>query len=109
MADNNEIFDLLTKMYSDLTNKIDTMNSEMQGIKENIKNMDVKMDAGFNELNVRIDNISTGIGKIVTNEVADELSEQLKAIKNDVKFVKHKVQETEEDVFTIQSHLKIIK
>lgn len=109
MADNNEIFDLLSKMYSDLTEKFDSINSEMQEIKQSINNLDIKVDNGFNEVNSRIDNLSTGIGNMVTNEVADELSYQLKTIKNDVKFVKHKVQETEEDVFTIQSHLKIIK
>lgn len=109
MADNNEIFDLLSKMYSDLTGKIDNISSEMQGIKQSIKDLDVKVDKGFNEINARIDNLSAGIGNMVTNEVADELSDQLKSIKTDVKFVKHKVQETEEDVFTIQSHLEIIK
>lgn len=98
MADNNEIFDLLSKMYS-----------EMQEMKDNIKTVDTKIDKGFNDVNVRIDNLSADIGKMITNEVGQELSDQLKAIKTDVKFVKHKVQETEEDVFTIQSHLKIIK
>lgn len=109
LADNNEIFDLLNKMYSDLTQKIDNVNSEMQEIEQSIKKLDTKMDKGFDEVNVRIDTLSIGIGKMITNEVAEELSDQLRIIKSDVKFVKHKVQETEEDVFTIQSHLKIIK
>lgn len=62
MADNNEIFDLLSKMYSDLAGKIDNINSEMQGIKQSIKDLDVKVDKGFNEVNTRIDNLSAGIG-----------------------------------------------
>ncbi|NOW85959.1 hypothetical protein [Clostridium beijerinckii] len=98
MADNNEIFDLLTKMYS-----------EMQEIKEDVQNINMKVDKGFNEVNARIDNLSSGLGKMVASEVADELSEQFKSIKTDVKFIKRKVQDTEEDVFVIQDHLKIIK
>lgn len=39
MADNNEIFDLLSKMYSELTNKIDNMNSEMHEMKHDIKQL----------------------------------------------------------------------
>ena len=38
MADNNEIFDLLSKMYSDLTNKINDIHSEMQGMKSDFNN-----------------------------------------------------------------------
>ena len=38
MADNNEIFDLLSKMYSNLTNKINGIHSEMQEIKSNFNN-----------------------------------------------------------------------
>lgn len=95
---NNDLFELMSKMYS-----------EMQDMKKDIKNLDAKVDKGFNDVNTRIDNLSNGIGKIVTNEVADELSEQLNSIKTDVKFIKRKVQDTEEDVFVIQDHLKIIK
>lgn len=95
---NNDLFELMSKMYS-----------EMQDMKKDIKNLDAKVDKGFKDVNTRIDNLSNGIGKIVTNEVADELSEQLNSIKTDVKFIKRKVQDTEEDVFVIQDHLKIIK
>lgn len=42
MADNNDIFDLLSKLYSELKNKIDDINSEMKEMKEDIKNVDVK-------------------------------------------------------------------
>lgn len=102
---NNDLFELMTKMYSEMQE----LKTEVKGIKTDVKNLDVKIDKGFDSVNNRIDNLFTDLGKMVTNEVADELSDQLKIIKSDVKFVKHKVQETEEDVFTIQSHLKIIK
>jgi hypothetical protein len=95
---NNDLFELMSKMYS-----------EIQDMKKDIKNIDVKVDKGFNDVNTRIDNLSNGIGKMITNEVAGELSAQLNTIRNDVKFIKRKVQDTEEDVFVIQDHLKIIK
>lgn len=98
MVDNTEIFDLLSKMYS-----------EMQVMKENIKNVETKINKEFNDINVKIDNLSAHIGKMITNEVAQELSEHLKTIKTEVKFVKYKVQENEEDLFRIQSYLKISK
>lgn len=98
MDKNNELFELMTKMYSGINE-----------IKEDIKNLNIKMDKGFNDVNTRIDNMSSGVGKLIANEVADELSDQLKTIKTDVRFIKRKVQDTEEDVFVIQDHLKIIK
>lgn len=98
MDNSNNLFELMTKIYN-----------EMQELKENIKNLDIKIDNGFNDVSTRIDDLSNGIGTLVSNEVADELSEQLKLIKTDVRFIKRKVQDTEEDVFVIQDHLKIIK
>ena len=92
---NDDLFQLMTKMYS-----------EIKDIKQNINDINTKVDNGFNEVNNRIHNLSCDLGKLVTNEVADELSKQLK---ENVRFVKHKVQDTEEDVFVIQDHLKIIK
>lgn len=98
MDKSTETFELMSKMYS-----------EILDMKADMNKLSKKIDTGFNELTERIDKLSNGLGKMVTNEVADELSSQLDEIKKDVKFVKHKVRETEEDVFTIQSHLKIIK
>ena len=42
-------------------------------------------------------------------EKLDIVELAVKSTSSDVMFIKHKVQETEVDVFTIQSHLKIIK
>ncbi|WP_244833402.1 hypothetical protein [Clostridium sp. BJN0001] len=95
---NNDLFELITKMYSDLKSEISDVKKDISGIKaEQIKT------------NERLDSLSEGVGKMVAHEVADELSTQLKEIKTDVRFVKRKVQDTEEDVFVIQDHLKIIK
>ncbi|MBN1042544.1 hypothetical protein DVW07_10785 [Clostridium botulinum] len=88
---NNDLFDLMSKMYADLKDELSSIKSEQ------IKT------------NERLDSISSGIGQMVTNEVAAELSDQLKGIKDDIAFLTHKTTETEKDVYRIQSHLKIIK
>lgn len=42
-------------------------------------------------------------------EFRTETRDNLDTISKDVKFIKHKLHETEEDVFDIKDHLKIIK
>ena len=88
---NNDLFELMSKMYSDMTSKFDMLDSKL------------------NKIDYRLDSLSSDIGKMVTNEVATELSDQLKEIKDDITFLTHKTTETEKDVYKIQSHLKIIK
>lgn len=88
---NNDLFELMSKMYSDMTSKFDMLDSKL------------------NKIDSRLDSLSSDIGKMVTNEVATELSDQLKEIKDDITFLTHKTTETEKDVYKIQSHLKIIK
>lgn len=88
----------------------------LKAIQLKMDSIESKMEIGFNEvsskidsLSTRVDNISFGIASMISTEVVDELSNQLKEIKTDVKFIKRKVQDTEEDVFVIQDHLKLIK
>lgn len=126
MDKTNELFELMTKLYSemqDMKSEMQDMKSDMNDMKSEIKDMKFEqnktnerldslqndMNSGFSEVNTRIDNLSNGIGDLITNEVSDEISKQLNGIKSDIKFIKHKVQDTEEDVFAIQDHLKLIK
>ena len=126
MEKSNEMFELMTKIYSevqgiklemnDMKSEMNDMKSEMIGMKkeqsktnERLDKLENRVDKGFNEVNKRFDEMSGAIGHMVTNEIAEELSNKLKEIKTDVKFVKRKVQDTEEDVFVIQDVLKIIK
>ena len=126
MDKTNELFELMTKLYSEMQNmkiEMQDMKSEMNDMKSEIKDIKYEqnktnerldslqndMNSGFSEVNTQIDNLSNGFGDLITNEVSDEISKQLKTIKSDIKFIKHKVQDTEEDVFAIQDHLKLIK
>ena len=95
---NNELLNILKSIQT----KIDSIENKVTSIEE-------RMDKGFNDLSHRMDEISQGIGNTISFELSDELSSQLKELKTDVKFIKRKVQDTEEDVFVIQDHLKLIK
>ena len=100
-----EIFELMTKMY----NEIQDMTSQINKINSRMNSLETKITDGFVHVNNRFDELSVGIGKIVADEVAGEISNQLSEIKTDVKFITRKVQDTEKDVFVIQNHLKVIK
>ncbi|OSA89541.1 UNVERIFIED_ORG: hypothetical protein B2H93_15885 [Clostridium botulinum] len=72
------------------------------------------MQKDIKDINTKVDRIEKKLNS-VHEQTADltefrtETKYKLNTVSQDVKFVKHKVQETEEDVFSIQSHLKIIK
>ena len=118
---NDEIFDLITKMYAEMLE----MKGDISGIKGDVSSL--KSDVTKNSLllekldsNVRLlaegqESFRDQIGRSTTEDkrsISDRLDIVELAIKStssDVKFIKHKVQETEADVFNIQSHLKIIK
>ena len=112
MEKSNEIFELMTKIYAEVQGvkaEIKDMKCEQKKTNERLDSLENRVDKGFKDVNERFDGMSASIGHMVTNEIADELSSKLKEIKTDVKFVKRKVQDTEEDVFVIQDQLKIIK
>ena len=56
-----------------------------------------------------MNNLSCKLGEIVSKEVRNLLSNQLQELKSDVKFLNHKVADTEKDVFGIKEHIKLIK
>lgn len=56
-----------------------------------------------------MNNLSCKLGEIVSKEVRNLLSNQLQELKSDVKFLNHKVADTEKDVFEIKEHIKLIK
>ena len=47
---NNDLFELMTKMYSDLTGKMTQMYGEMQGMRGDIKNIDKRLTTVENEV-----------------------------------------------------------
>ena len=98
-----------TLMDNELLNILKSIQTKIDSIENKVTSIEEKMDKGFNNLSHRMDEISQGICNTISFELSDELSSQLKELKTDVKFIKRKVQDTEEDVFVIQDHLKLIK
>ena len=96
-------------MDNELLNILKSIQTKIDSIENKVTSIEERMDKGFNDLSHRMDEISQGIGNTISFELSDELSSQLKELKTDVKFIKRKVQDTEEDVFVIQDHLKLIK
>ena len=96
-------------MDNELLNILKSIQTKIDSIENKVISIEERMDKGFNDLSLRMDEISQGIGNTISFELSDELSSQLKELKTDVKFIKRKVQDTEEDVFVIQDHLKLIK
>lgn len=77
--------------------------NELKDIKENQNSIQSDVSEIKSKLNSVYDQTAD------LTEFRTLISTKLTTVSNDIKFVKHKVQETEEDVFTIQNHLSIIK
>lgn len=114
-----EILELLKSMQNDITsmkgditsmkgdikrldNKVDNLDNKVNNLENKVDNLDTKMDKRFDEL-------TSDIGNLVSKDIAEGISNQIKDVKQDVGFLTHKTTETEKDVYKIQSHLKIIK
>ncbi|BCZ45715.1 hypothetical protein psyc5s11_17820 [Clostridium gelidum] len=104
--ENNKIESLLvqilenqTKMQSDITG----MQFDITGIQSDITGM--KSD--ITEIKGKINSVYDQTADLT--EFRTETKDNFSSINKDVKFIKHKLHETEEDVFDIKDHLKIVK
>lgn len=121
MADNNDIFELLTKMYSEMQEiktDVSQLKTDVTQLKTDVnkntltlENMNgnikllVEGQESFREQIGRSDNED----KRTVNERLETIELAIRSTSKDVKVVKRRVENTEEDVIEIQSHLKIIK
>ena len=139
MASNDEMFEMITKIYSEVT----SMKSEIVDMKSEISTLNKKVDknslllekvdsnvktlaevqSAFSEqldrgkdkdgktLGERLDVIELAVrntSQTLTN-ASEDTSNKFDNISKDIRFIAHKIQDTEKDVFYIQDHLKIIK
>lgn len=82
----------------------------LQQLNNKIENMDKKIDShteSLNEINRKLDSIYDQTADLT--EFRTEMIDKTNEIVNDTQFIKHKLNRTEEDVFSIQNHLKLIK
>ena len=100
-----EILELLKTIQGDISSMKDDiilMKDDISLMKDDIKRLDNKVDKRFDEL-------ASEIGDLVSKDIATGISNQITEVKTDIGFIKHKLNTTEEDVYKIQSHLKLIK
>lgn len=71
-----------------------------------LKNQE-SMQSDITEIKNKIDSVYEQTADLT--EFRTETKDNFNSIAKDVKFIKHKLHETEEDVFDIKDHLKIIK
>ena len=93
-----EILELLKTIQGDIS----SIKDDISSMKDDIKRLDNKVDKRFDEL-------ASKIGDLVSKDIAEGISNQIKDVKQDVEFLTHKTTETEKNVYKIQSHLKLIK
>lgn len=116
---NNDLFELMTKMYAEMqdmkseqrkTNeRLGNLESRFDNLESKVDTLESKVDTGFQNLTARMDDISKGIGSVVGSDVSETLSDKINSINSDLGFIKHKLNITEEDVYKIKSHLRIVK
>ena len=108
MEDNN-VLELITKMYAEMKEGFSSINNRIDNVETKVDNLENKVDNLENTMNKRFDELTSDISNLVSKDIAEGISSQIDDIKTDLGFVKHKLNATEEDVYKIQSHLKIIK
>jgi len=132
MASNDELFELMTKMYSEITGmkseisslnkKVDKNSLLLEKVDSNVKTI-AEVQSAFSEqldrakdkdgktLGERLDIIELAVrntSQTLANATEDT-SNKFNTISKDIRFIAHKIQDTEKDMFYIQDHLKIIK
>lgn len=88
--------DLLRQILSEIksvNNRLDNIEGDVKDLKE-----------GQSRIEVKLDDLEP---KNATRHT--EIFDKIDTVSKDVKFIKHKLHETEEDVFVIKDHLKLVK
>jgi predicted nucleic acid-binding Zn-ribbon protein len=104
----------MEKILKEILDEIKNINKRLVAMEANINNM--KNDIG--DMKTDIKDLKQGQNDIKSHlesmdiKNADrhlEAFSKISSIDKDIKFIKHKLHQTEEDVFDIKDHLKIIK
>ena len=60
MDNNKDLFELMTKMYADITNRMDSMQGDIKGVNKRLDNLENKVD----NLENKVDNLETKVQHI---------------------------------------------
>ncbi|SHH53974.1 hypothetical protein SAMN02745135_01123 [Caloranaerobacter azorensis DSM 13643] len=117
----NKVYELLEKMYVEMNEKFSNLENEIKTINNRLNNLEEgqkKLEEGQRKLGSDIKELKQG-QELIKDHI-DQLDSKnanrhieafykLNNIEKDIKFIKHKLHQTEEDVFDIKDYLKIIK
>jgi tetrahydromethanopterin S-methyltransferase subunit G len=111
MADNNEIFDLITKMYSEMQQGFDTVNNEIKSITSRLDSVESKVDKNT----LILEKLQTNIKTVA--EVQESFSEQLgrsteksnKTISERLEIIEMAVTHTSKSVTYLAGAVDIVK
>lgn len=118
MGNNNELFELISKMYSEIQTMRSEVNEKFDNLEKQVNKNSLLLEKMENNIKLLAEGQDTIINQIgvsaeenknTINSRLEIIELATKSISKDVKFIKHKLHETEEDVFDIKDHLKIIK
>lgn len=76
-----------------------------------LDNLESKIDANHEEIIQKLNVVENKLDEIEPKNAVrhTEIYNEINIITKDVRFIKHKIHETEEDVFDIKDHLKLVK
>ena len=81
MDNNKNLFELMTKMYADITNRMDSMQGDIKGVNKRLDNLENKVD----NLENKVDNLETKVDNL-ENKV-DNLETKVQHIDNKVNII----------------------
>ena len=78
MDNNKDLFELMTKMYADITNRMDSMQGDIKGVNKRLGNLETKVD----NLENKVDNLETKVQHIdnKVNIIEQEHGKKLTAL-----------------------------
>ncbi|MGL5086719.1 MAG: hypothetical protein ACRC68_13525 [Clostridium sp.] len=110
----NEILNKILNKLESMDNKINSMDNKISSMDDKINSM----DEGQQRIEIEIAGIKKDISKVddklIDLEAKNATSHSEMRLANDkvlteVKFIRHRLNETEKDIFTLCDHLKIVK
>lgn len=102
------------ELLQQLLNEVKSINAEIKTINSRLANLEqgqAKLEQGQANLEQGQQEIKKHLIQLDTKNADRHVTafSKIKAIDKDIKFIKHKLHQTEEDVFDIKDHLKLIK
>lgn len=98
--DNEQLFELMTKMYSEMQEGFKELKNEVIEVKEELREFREETNEKFDNLEDKLTNLE---GTNAANHVA--ISNRLNKVSRDLDFLTHKEFQTEKEIYDIKQRL----